>query len=517
MFVLHKIKNMNRKKQILQAIRFDVWKTRFGNNMESRKCPCCNLNELSLTNFDCGHIISAKNGGNICPENLIPICGSCNNSIGSCNMNDFAKSSGLDWKRIKCSLGGKWSDDSKKGWVCCFSSSESKGKIRIESFSDYPPNETKFVEDKCPLLFKLEFAKKVDENKIKSIQSILKNKIIDEKNLIVIKSIFDLADGLWYSDLIMNNRPQNSIIEDNKNMRYFISEDCLKTAMEKINNMASEPLETETSINCYWKELSSDTKQYFAKFGDDFFGEDINETYKYLDDNIDVCQKILSHFYEQEILDRFPDGIDPNTLKCIDCLMLKFSDKIITEITKRAYISKRTIEYFFQKLFDVISDVIYNVEDNLYEQRLFCKLRIQLYSTDKVVTVLNKLSKTQLRFLGFLFGVRNENKREKMIESLREKINIKQLRNVFKCCDENESYVGIYYSDEYYYDRNFFLCDGCLYDVECPQINYYFSEEIDNSIECSRECLCPGKFNMLGWEKNIFSPSCLCTKSKCVK
>lgn len=53
------MQSSDRKKQILQAVRFDVWKTRFGNDMSSRQCPCCNLNEISLTNFDCGHIISA--------------------------------------------------------------------------------------------------------------------------------------------------------------------------------------------------------------------------------------------------------------------------------------------------------------------------------------------------------------------------------------------------------------------------------------------------------------------------
>jgi phage/plasmid-associated DNA primase len=112
------MQSSDRKKQILQAVRFDVWKTRFGNDMSSRQCPCCNLNVISLTNFDCGHIISSKNGGVIDPNNLIPICGSCNKSIGSCNMNEHVKLSGLDWTKIKQSLGGEWNDDIDNSVEC---------------------------------------------------------------------------------------------------------------------------------------------------------------------------------------------------------------------------------------------------------------------------------------------------------------------------------------------------------------------------------------------------------------
>lgn len=69
--------------------------------MSSRQCPCCSLNTISLTNFDCGHIISAKNDGLIKPDNLIPICGSCNKSMESNNMNQNMILSSLDWKKIK--------------------------------------------------------------------------------------------------------------------------------------------------------------------------------------------------------------------------------------------------------------------------------------------------------------------------------------------------------------------------------------------------------------------------------
>ena len=42
-------------------------------------------------NFDTGHIISDKNGGDIKLSNLKPICSSCNKSMGSKNWDDFEK------------------------------------------------------------------------------------------------------------------------------------------------------------------------------------------------------------------------------------------------------------------------------------------------------------------------------------------------------------------------------------------------------------------------------------------
>jgi 5-methylcytosine-specific restriction endonuclease McrA len=41
-----------------------------------------------LTN-SCGHIISEFNGGELKLDNLMPICNSCNSSMGTKNMNEY--------------------------------------------------------------------------------------------------------------------------------------------------------------------------------------------------------------------------------------------------------------------------------------------------------------------------------------------------------------------------------------------------------------------------------------------
>lgn len=55
----------------------------------SAKCPCCDINKIQIDEFDCGHIISWKNGGETKLDNLRPICRSCNQSMGSQNWDIF--------------------------------------------------------------------------------------------------------------------------------------------------------------------------------------------------------------------------------------------------------------------------------------------------------------------------------------------------------------------------------------------------------------------------------------------
>ena len=50
---------------------------------------CCSTEIISISNFECGHIKSEKDGGEVNIDNLRPICGNCNKSIGTKNMDDF--------------------------------------------------------------------------------------------------------------------------------------------------------------------------------------------------------------------------------------------------------------------------------------------------------------------------------------------------------------------------------------------------------------------------------------------
>jgi 5-methylcytosine-specific restriction endonuclease McrA len=56
---------------------------------------CCKKTTIKNTEFDCGHVMSERNGGGQEITNLRPICSSCNKSMGTTNMIDFVKKHGF--------------------------------------------------------------------------------------------------------------------------------------------------------------------------------------------------------------------------------------------------------------------------------------------------------------------------------------------------------------------------------------------------------------------------------------
>ena len=78
-----------RKKTIPKVIRQNVWNTYIGEYSGKGKCFCCNYTELTSFQFECGHVISEYNGGDVNIANLRPICSLCNKSIGKKNMVEY--------------------------------------------------------------------------------------------------------------------------------------------------------------------------------------------------------------------------------------------------------------------------------------------------------------------------------------------------------------------------------------------------------------------------------------------
>lgn len=78
-----------RKKTIPKALRARVWHTYIGQEIGMTKCMCCETSDITSFNFECGHIIPESKGGSTTINNLRPICGTCNRSMGSMDMNDF--------------------------------------------------------------------------------------------------------------------------------------------------------------------------------------------------------------------------------------------------------------------------------------------------------------------------------------------------------------------------------------------------------------------------------------------
>jgi 5-methylcytosine-specific restriction endonuclease McrA len=83
------IKPKYKKQNISKTLRISVWNKYFGEDSGKNKCMCCNITEITQLKFHCGHIIAERNGGDTSIDNLVPICESCNKSMGTQNLNTF--------------------------------------------------------------------------------------------------------------------------------------------------------------------------------------------------------------------------------------------------------------------------------------------------------------------------------------------------------------------------------------------------------------------------------------------
>ena len=80
-----------KKKIIPKKLKIDVWNKYIGQNIRTTKCICCCNKIIDVVDFHAGHIISEKNNGTTSIDNIIPICGDCNKSMGTTNMDIYIK------------------------------------------------------------------------------------------------------------------------------------------------------------------------------------------------------------------------------------------------------------------------------------------------------------------------------------------------------------------------------------------------------------------------------------------
>jgi len=77
-----------KRKTIPKAVKITLWNKFFGEDNAKGKCEVCQR-EIKMTEFDAGHIIAVTNGGSDNLDNLAPVCGTCNKSMGTQNLQDF--------------------------------------------------------------------------------------------------------------------------------------------------------------------------------------------------------------------------------------------------------------------------------------------------------------------------------------------------------------------------------------------------------------------------------------------
>lgn len=85
---------------IPRAVRNSVWNVTFGREAGIGACYCCG-GLVSQQDFECGHVLAVAMGGLNILENLKPVCGACNKSIGSRDMDEFKRVFGF--RTMPCS------------------------------------------------------------------------------------------------------------------------------------------------------------------------------------------------------------------------------------------------------------------------------------------------------------------------------------------------------------------------------------------------------------------------------
>lgn len=81
------------KIKISKVVKDMTWDTYIGSEFKKAKCFCCKDVDINfgIGGWECGHVISEKNKGETCVDNLRPICSRCNKGMGIKNMHDFKK------------------------------------------------------------------------------------------------------------------------------------------------------------------------------------------------------------------------------------------------------------------------------------------------------------------------------------------------------------------------------------------------------------------------------------------
>jgi hypothetical protein len=73
-----------KKPKITKKLSNAIWNKYIGKENAIGKCFSCK-EKISIQHFECGHLISHKNGGPTTIENLRPFCPECNRQLGSAN------------------------------------------------------------------------------------------------------------------------------------------------------------------------------------------------------------------------------------------------------------------------------------------------------------------------------------------------------------------------------------------------------------------------------------------------
>jgi len=88
---IDKVQAPKTKRAVPKKVRHDSWNKYVGSDKGEAPCLCCRTTTISKSEFHAGHVISEAKGGPTTVENIRPICGGCNLSMGMRDMREFVQ------------------------------------------------------------------------------------------------------------------------------------------------------------------------------------------------------------------------------------------------------------------------------------------------------------------------------------------------------------------------------------------------------------------------------------------
>lgn len=88
-----------RPRKIPVSVRTAVWKKYYGDDGKGKCYVGCG-EDITVHNFECGHVIAHANGGTITIDNLRPVCSRCNKSMRTTNLEEFIAKYGFKSQEI---------------------------------------------------------------------------------------------------------------------------------------------------------------------------------------------------------------------------------------------------------------------------------------------------------------------------------------------------------------------------------------------------------------------------------
>ena len=296
---------MSSKKSIPKVLKDLCWKKWIGEHVSKSKCTCCEMNDITMNSFHCGHIQAEAHGGKLSVDNLKPICAGCNLSMGSENMNEF---------KLRCGFGvlGSKDLDSKDHEV-----SKHIQYKRYSSYLDLPENI--FI----PNIQRSIIKEHVDSMRkhIKEYVKLEKEPIFGTIDLVLFEDKYYIVDGQHRYCAIQREYIENGITVPIHSMIYTVHEEKSIEEIFKVRNKGIPVPKFMLSVKETKKDLLKEIATYLETLCPIIFRHKGGLTRPKININTFLEHYRVTEEYKTiETVDQFKDAFEKLNMNCFEKL-----------------------------------------------------------------------------------------------------------------------------------------------------------------------------------------------------